>query len=97
MTLVKAVSEINVKYHRIALKLMKYFPASRSRRKKVEKKSASAFERLRELKQAGSKNKWVAEEDTKVYDEVDEEEYTKIVSKRASDWIVDDGEFDEKF
>jgi hypothetical protein len=59
----------------------------------VEKKSASAFERLRELKQSGSKNKWVNEEDTKVYDEVDEDEYTKIVSKRASDWIVDDGNF----
>lgn len=66
------------------------FSASRSRRK-IFKKNASAFERLRELKQAGSKNKFVADEDTKVYDEVDEEEYTKIVSGRASDWIVDDG------
>lgn len=73
------------------LKLFNKFIAQRSRRQKVVKKNASAFERLRELKQAGSKNKWVAQEDTKVYDEVDEEEYTKIVSGRSSDWIVDDG------
>lgn len=59
-------------------------------RRTREKKNASAFERLKELKQTGSKNKHVNDEDTKVYDEVDEEEYTKIVSKRASDWIVDD-------
>jgi hypothetical protein len=31
--------------------------------------------------------------DDKLYDEVDEEEYSKIVSSRASNWIVDDGEF----
>lgn len=62
----------------------------RSKRRKVEKKSASAFEKLREAKQ-GSRNKWAPEESSKVYDEVDEDEYTKIVSSRASDWIVDDG------
>ena len=66
--------------------------ASRSKRRKVNK-NASAFERLRELKQSGSKNKWVNDEDSKVYDEVDEDEYTKIVSNRASDWIVDDGKY----
>ncbi|KAL7018678.1 hypothetical protein ACKWTF_010860 [Chironomus riparius] len=64
--------------------------ASRTKRRKVEKRSATAFERLRELKQSGSKNKWVNEDDSKVYDEVDEDEYTKIVSNRACDWIVDD-------
>lgn len=65
----------------------------RSKRRKLEKKSASAFERLRDLKQ-GNKTKWESlnEEDSKIYDEVDEDEYTKIVSARASDWIVDDGE-----
>ena len=66
--------------------------AQRSKRRKVEKKSASAFEKLRELKAGGSRNKWATEETSKIYDEVDEAEYTKIVSSRASDWIVDDGE-----
>lgn len=73
--------------------LLLYKIAQRSKRRKVEKKNASAFDRLRELKQSGSKNKWVNEEDTKIYDEVDEDEYTKIVSNRATDWIVDDGNF----
>ncbi|KAG5673797.1 hypothetical protein PVAND_003814 [Polypedilum vanderplanki] len=63
---------------------------SRSKRTRG-KKNASAFERLKELKQSGSKNKWVNEESTRIYDEVDEDEYTKIVSDRAAnDWIVDD-------
>lgn len=66
--------------------------AQRSKRRKVEKKSASAFEKLRELKHGGVRDKWGKEESTKIYDEVDEDEYTKIVSSRASDWIVDDGE-----
>lgn len=64
---------------------------NRVKRRKVEKKSASAFERLRDRKRGGG-NKWGDEEDTKIYDEVDEDEYTKIVSSRACDWIVDDGE-----
>jgi hypothetical protein len=71
--------------------------AQRSKRRKVEKKSASAFEKLRELKQGGSRNKWATEESTAIYDEVDEDEYTKIVSSRASDWIVDDGELWKTF
>lgn len=66
--------------------------AQRSKRRKVEKKSASAFEKLRELKQGGKRNKWGTEESSKIYDEVDEDEYSKIVSSRTSDWIVDDGE-----
>lgn len=66
---------------------------NRTKRRKVEKKSASAFEKLRELKSGGSKSKWDALDaaDDKLYDEVDEEEYSKIVSARASNWIVDDG------
>lgn len=71
--------------------------AQRSKRRKVEKKSASAFEKLRELKQGGVRDKWGAEESSKIYDEVDEDEYTKIVSSRATDWIVDDGELLEAF
>lgn len=65
----------------------------RVKRRKVEKKSTSAFEKLRELK-SGSKSKWdsLNDQDDKLYDEVDEEEYSKIVSSRQSDWIVDDGE-----
>lgn len=64
----------------------------RSKRRRVEKKSASAFEKLRELK-SGGRSKWDSIEETeKLYDEVDEDEYTKIVSARASDWIVGDGE-----
>lgn len=63
----------------------------RSKRRKVEKKSASAFEKLRELKQGGKRDKWGAEESSKIYDEVDEDEYTKIMSSRNSDWIVGDG------
>lgn len=65
----------------------------RSKRRKVEKKSASAFEKLRELKQGGKRDKWGAEESSKIYDEVNEEEYSKIMSERNSDWIVGDGEF----
>jgi hypothetical protein len=65
----------------------------RSKRRKVEKKSASAFEKLRELKKGGTRDKWGAEESSKIYDEVDEDEYSKLVSARAGDWIVDDGEF----
>lgn len=65
---------------------------NRSKRRKIEKKSASAFEKLRELKQGGVRDKWGAEESSKIYDEVDEAEYTKIISSRAHDWIVDDGE-----
>lgn len=88
------VTLVSIKQHSINNKgLFQQLTAQRSRRTKVLKKNASAFERLRELKQAGSKNKWVAQEDTKVYDEVDEEEYTKIVSGRSSDWIVDDGNY----
>lgn len=75
--------------------IAKYFLAligGRSKRRKVEKKSSSAFDKLRELK-SGKKNKWdsLNDQDDKLYDEVDEEEYGKIVSARASDWIVDDG------
>lgn len=65
--------------------------SQRSKRRKVEKKSASAFEKLRDLKKGGVRDKWGAEESSKIYDEVDEDEYTKIVSTRVSNWIVDDG------
>ncbi|CRK86812.1 CLUMA_CG000643, isoform A [Clunio marinus] len=61
----------------------------RGKRRKIEKKNASAFEKLRASKQGGV-NKWAPEESSKIYDEVDEEEYSKLVSSRAGNWIVDD-------
>ena len=49
----------------------------------------SALDKLRKLR--GSKNKYELEEEDDVYEEVDEDEYCEIVSKRQrDDWIVDD-------
>ncbi|XP_069493401.1 DNA polymerase alpha catalytic subunit isoform X2 [Ambystoma mexicanum] len=67
------------------------FAASRSRREKTDKKGRKdALERLKKAK-AGQKVKYEVEEFTSVYEEVDEEEYSKMVRKRQDDdWIVDD-------
>ncbi|GFU23948.1 DNA polymerase alpha catalytic subunit [Nephila pilipes] len=63
---------------------------NRSRRVKQDKYGRSAaFERLKSLK--GTKNKYEIVEETRVYDEVSEKEFSRIVQERQeADWIVDD-------
>ncbi|XP_031752563.1 DNA polymerase alpha catalytic subunit isoform X3 [Xenopus tropicalis] len=67
------------------------FAASRSRREKTEKSGRKeALERLKRAK-AGEKVKYEVEEISSIYEEVDEEQYSKIVRDRQDDdWIVDD-------
>ncbi|XP_041670511.1 DNA polymerase alpha catalytic subunit [Cheilinus undulatus] len=64
---------------------------SRSRREKREKVGRkSALEQLKKAKK-GEKIKYEVEELTSVYEEVDEQQYSKIVRERQEDdWIVDD-------
>ncbi|XP_060090074.1 DNA polymerase alpha catalytic subunit [Heteronotia binoei] len=67
------------------------FTASRSRReKKCKTGRLEALERLKKAK-AGEKIKYEIEEFASVYEEVDEEQYSKMVKERQDeDWIVDD-------
>ncbi|KAL0587906.1 DNA polymerase alpha catalytic subunit [Plecturocebus cupreus] len=67
------------------------FVASRARREKKSKKGRQeALERLKKAK-AGEKCKYEVEDFTSVYEEVDEEQYSKLVQARQDDdWIVDD-------
>ncbi|XP_069800920.1 DNA polymerase alpha catalytic subunit isoform X2 [Dendropsophus ebraccatus] len=67
------------------------FAANRSRREKTEKKGRKeALERLRKAK-SGEKVKYEVEEMASIYEEVDEDSYSKIVRERQDDdWIVDD-------
>ncbi|KAG7225135.1 hypothetical protein INR49_014592, partial [Caranx melampygus] len=64
---------------------------SRSRREKREKVGRkSALEQLKRAKK-GEKVKYEVEEFTSVYEEVDEEQYSKMVRERQEDdWIIDD-------
>lgn len=67
------------------------FVVSRSRREKKSKKGRQeALERLKKAK-AGEKYKYEVEDFTSVYEEVDEEQYSRLVQARQDDdWIVDD-------
>ncbi|XP_062235856.1 DNA polymerase alpha catalytic subunit isoform X1 [Platichthys flesus] len=64
---------------------------SRSRREKKEKGGRqSALEQLKKAKK-GEKVKYEVEELTSVYEEVDEDQYSKMVRDRQEDdWIIDD-------
>ncbi|KAK2859392.1 hypothetical protein Q5P01_004012 [Channa striata] len=64
---------------------------SRSRREKKEKGGRkSALEQLKKAKR-GEKIKYEVEELTSVYEEVDEDQYSKMVRERQEDdWIIDD-------
>lgn len=65
--------------------------ASRSRREKREKVGRkSALEQLKRAKK-GEKLKYEVEDISSVYEEVDEEQYSKMVRERQDDdWIIDD-------
>ncbi|XP_056414766.1 DNA polymerase alpha catalytic subunit [Hyla sarda] len=67
------------------------FAATRSRREKTEKKGRKeALERLKKAK-SGEKVKYEVEEMESIYEEMDEDSYSKIVRERQDDdWIVDD-------
>lgn len=65
----------------------------RAKRYKTNHKSA-VFDRLKQLKGKGLKNKYEVSDMDDVYEVIDEKEYSKKVWERQdNDWIVDDGLF----
>jgi len=65
---------------------------NRSRREKKDRYGRkAAFEQFREAR-SGQRPRYAISEERNIYEEVDEEEYSKIVRDRQDDdWIVDDG------
>jgi len=65
---------------------------NRSRREKKDRYGRkAAFEHFREAR-SGQRPRYAVSEERNIYEEVDEEEYSKIVRDRQDDdWIVDDG------
>ncbi|CAG4921539.1 unnamed protein product [Colias eurytheme] len=66
---------------------------SRAKRQKVDKHGRmSAFEKLKNLKNKGTKHKYDVDELENVYDTVDEREYSeRVLQRQEEDWIEDDG------
>ncbi|KAJ2943908.1 hypothetical protein O0L34_g8229 [Tuta absoluta] len=66
--------------------------ASRAKRQKTDKQGRfSALEKLKQLKNKGSKHKYDVDEMENVYDTVDEKEYTdRVLQRQEDDWIEDD-------
>ncbi|XP_035429801.2 DNA polymerase alpha catalytic subunit [Spodoptera frugiperda] len=65
----------------------------RAKRQKVDRHGRlSAFEKLKQLKGKGVKNKYDVDEMENVYDTVDEREYSeRVMQRQEDDWIEDDG------
>lgn len=64
---------------------------ARPKRQKTSSNKMKAFEKLKQVKSGGGKNKYEVTPMENVYEEVTEEEYTETVLKRQhDDWIVGD-------